>query len=110
MWFLYVELTILLLVSFAGGCAVAALLVRLIVRRVRPTPGTQLALFTTWSYHAFVTDRPGPMLELEADLEPGIHALVHPHGGAVGEELGGTLMLRTSSSGSDIQVEVPHAR
>jgi signal transduction histidine kinase len=26
------------------------------------------------------------------------------------EELGGTLMLRTSSSGSDIQVEVPHAR
>jgi hypothetical protein len=31
--------------------------VRLVVRRVRPTPGSQLALFTTWDYHAFVTDR-----------------------------------------------------
>ena len=27
--------------------------VRLIVRRVRPTPGSQLALFTCYSYHAF---------------------------------------------------------
>jgi hypothetical protein len=41
--------------------------VRLIVRRVRPTPGSQLALFTTFDYHAFVTDRDGPMLEIEAD-------------------------------------------
>lgn len=41
--------------------------VRLIVRRVAPTPGSQLALFTAWSYHAFVTDRPGAMLDLEAD-------------------------------------------
>lgn len=41
--------------------------VRLIVRRVRPTPGTQLALFTNWDYHAFVTDRTGEMLEFEAD-------------------------------------------
>ena len=32
---------------------------RLIVRRVRPTPGTQLALFTEFSYHAFITDRDG---------------------------------------------------
>jgi hypothetical protein len=40
---------------------------RLIVRRVRPTPGSQLALFTDWDYHAFVTDRDGPTLELEAD-------------------------------------------
>jgi hypothetical protein len=32
--------------------------VRLVVRRVRPTPGSQLALFTAWDYHAFVTDRP----------------------------------------------------
>jgi hypothetical protein len=40
---------------------------RLIVRRVRPTPGSQLALFTEFSYHAFVTDRSGEMLELEAD-------------------------------------------
>ena len=30
-----------------------AMTVRLIVRRVRPTPGSQLALFTTWDYHAF---------------------------------------------------------
>ena len=40
---------------------------RLIVRRVRPTPGTQLALLTTYEYHAFVTDRQGATLELEAD-------------------------------------------
>jgi hypothetical protein len=41
--------------------------VRLVVRRVRPTPGTQLALFTAWDYHAMVTDRGGDVLELEAD-------------------------------------------
>ena len=41
--------------------------VRLIVRRVKPTPGSQLALFATYSYHAFITDRDGEMLELEAD-------------------------------------------
>ncbi|MGH9078123.1 MAG: IS1380 family transposase [Acidimicrobiales bacterium] len=40
---------------------------RLIVRRVRPTPGSQLALFTEHSYHAFVTDRVGETLALEAD-------------------------------------------
>ena len=31
--------------------------VRLIVRRVKPTPGSQLALFARYSYHAFITDR-----------------------------------------------------
>ena len=41
--------------------------VRLIVRRVRPTPGSQLALFHTYSYHGFITDREGDTLELEAD-------------------------------------------
>ena len=41
--------------------------VRLIVRRVKPTPGSQLALFATYSYHGFITDRDGEMLELEAD-------------------------------------------
>ena len=41
--------------------------VRLIVRRVRLTPGSQLALFANYSYHAFITDRQGEMLELEAD-------------------------------------------
>lgn len=41
--------------------------VRLIVRRVRPTPGSQLALFTEFSYHAFITDREGDTLALEAD-------------------------------------------
>ncbi len=40
--------------------------VRLIVRRVRPTPGSQLALFATYSYHAFITDRDGNTLDLEA--------------------------------------------
>jgi len=41
--------------------------VRLIVRRVRPTPGSQLALFTLYDYHPFITDREGDLLELEAD-------------------------------------------
>jgi len=40
---------------------------RLIVRRVRPTPGSQLALFVTWSYHAFITNRTGTVAALEAD-------------------------------------------
>ena len=34
---------------------------------VKPTPGSQLALFATYSYHGFITDRDGEMLELEAD-------------------------------------------
>ena len=62
-----------------GGAAVAettytpfqhmgdASAVRLIVRRVQPTPGSQLALFAMYSYHAFITDRAGEMMELEAD-------------------------------------------
>ena len=41
--------------------------VRLIVRRVKPTPGSQLALFTNYSYHAFIIDRDGDTLDLEAD-------------------------------------------
>ena len=44
-----------------------ATLVRLIVRRVKPTPGSQLALFTSYSYHAFITDREGETRYLEAD-------------------------------------------
>ena len=41
--------------------------VRLIVRRVQPTPGSQLALIANYSYHAFITDREGDTLDLEAD-------------------------------------------
>ncbi len=41
--------------------------VRLIVRRVRPTPGSQLAAFVLHDYHAFITDRAGETLVLEAD-------------------------------------------
>jgi hypothetical protein len=41
--------------------------VRLIVRRVKPTPGSQLALIATYIYHAFITDREGDTLDLEAD-------------------------------------------
>ena len=41
--------------------------VRLIVRRVQPTSGSQLPLFATYSYHGFITDRDGETLELEAD-------------------------------------------
>ena len=36
-------------------------------RRVKPTPGSQLALFAKYSYHGFITDRDGELLELEAD-------------------------------------------
>ena len=41
--------------------------VRLIVRRVQPTLGSQLALFVTYSYHGCITDREGNTLDLEAD-------------------------------------------
>ena len=41
--------------------------VRLIVRRVRPKEGSQLALLVLYDYHPFITDREGDMLELEAD-------------------------------------------
>ena len=51
-----------------------AIEVRLVVRRVRPTPGSQLALFTTWDYHAMVTDRDGELAEVEADHRR--HAIV----------------------------------
>ena len=40
---------------------------RLIVRRVEPTPGSQLALLANYAYHPFITDRPGDMVDLEAD-------------------------------------------
>ena len=40
---------------------------RLIVRRVKPTPDSQLALLANYSYHAFITDREGDTLYLEAD-------------------------------------------
>ena len=41
---------------------------RLIVRRVQPAPGTQLWLRgLNYSYYAFITDREGELLELEAD-------------------------------------------
>ncbi len=57
--------------------------VRLIVRRVPPTPGSQLALFTEFSYHAFITDRDGDMMALEthhrahAEVENAIRDLKH---------------------------------
>lgn len=41
--------------------------VRPVARRVRLTPGSQLALFTIWDYHAFVTDRDLPLADIEAD-------------------------------------------
>ena len=41
--------------------------VRLIVRRVKPTPGSQLALFATYSYHGCITDQEGQTLDLEVD-------------------------------------------
>ncbi len=41
--------------------------VRLIVRWVKPTPGSQLALIASYSYHGFITDCDGDTLELETD-------------------------------------------
>jgi len=61
-------------------------LTRLIVRRVRPTPGSQLALFCDYDYHPFITDRAGSTLALEADhrrhaeVEPAICDLKHGAG------------------------------
>ena len=49
------------------GSELDAAPVRLIVRRVKPTPGSQLALLTSYSYHGFVADRDGDTLDLEAD-------------------------------------------
>lgn len=40
---------------------------RLIVRRVRPTPGSQLALDVVYDYHAIFTNRTGDTLDIEAD-------------------------------------------
>jgi len=41
--------------------------VRLIALRTHPAQGSQLALFTRYTYHAFITDREGETLDLEAD-------------------------------------------
>jgi Transposase DDE domain group 1 len=40
--------------------------VRLIVRRVPPSPGLQQALFPVFSYHPFITDLAGDIVELDA--------------------------------------------
>jgi hypothetical protein len=40
---------------------------RLIVRRTKPTPGSQLALLATYAYHALITNREGSTIDLEAD-------------------------------------------
>ena len=40
---------------------------RLIVRRTRPTPGSQFALLQNYQYHAFITDREWETMDLEAD-------------------------------------------
>ncbi len=42
-------------------------LVRLIVRRTKPTAGSQLALLVDYAYHALVTDRVGETIAIEAD-------------------------------------------
>ena len=74
--------------------------VRLIVRRVKPTPGPQLALFATYSCHGFITDREGETLELEADhrrhaeIENAIRDL--KYGAGLGEQ---TVTTRPSGAG-----------
>ena len=47
---------------------------RLIVRRTRPTPGSQLALLVDYSYHAFITDETGEKIALDVDHR--CHAVV----------------------------------
>jgi len=42
-------------------------LVRLIVRRTKPTPGSQLALLVDYAFHALVSDRVGETIAVEAD-------------------------------------------
>ena len=50
---------------------------------MKPTPGSQLALFAAYSYHGFITDRDGDTLELEAghrrhaEVENAIRDLKH---------------------------------
>ena len=44
------------------------------MRRVKPTPGSQLALLVDYAFHAFVTDRDGETIALEADHRA--HAVV----------------------------------
>ena len=63
--------------------------VRLIVRRVKPTPGSQLALFANYSYHAFITDRDGETLELEADhrRHAEIENAIRDHASSAGQAL-----------------------
>lgn len=40
---------------------------RLIVRRTTPAPGSQLALLADYAYHALITNREGPTIDVEAD-------------------------------------------
>ena len=40
---------------------------RLIIRRVKPMPGSQLGRFGTYSYHGCIADRDRETLEPEAD-------------------------------------------
>jgi hypothetical protein len=60
---------------------------RLIVRRVRPTPDSQLDLLgVKYTYHAFITDRTGTAVDLDADhrrhaqVEAGIRNLKYGAG------------------------------
>jgi len=71
--------------AFAG--TKHAMAVRLIVRRVRPTPGSQLALFTAYDYHAFVTDRAGDKLQIEAEHEMALRPFRPGFDGGFGEEI-----------------------
>lgn len=48
--------------------------VGLIVRRTKPTPGTQLALLATHDDQAFITDQTGPVVAVEADIA--LHAQI----------------------------------
>ncbi len=124
-----------------GGAAVAettytpfqhtgdASAVRLIVRRVKPTPGSQLALFVDYSYHAFITDRAGEMMELEADhrrhaaelsgspasrpvklrsVDSGLRNLVQLPGGAVVDEPAHVVLVWDEGACLDARHRLPH--
>lgn len=54
---------------------------RLIVRRVKPTPGSQRALFSNYGYYAFITDKGDDALA-RLPTNRGRHAAIGGPGGA----------------------------
>lgn len=73
-------------VTDSHGARSGGVPVRLIVRRVPPSPSLQLPLFATFSYHPFITDQTGDPVDLDefhrrhAEIENVIKDLKHGMG------------------------------